>query len=401
MNTLANPIARPVTSTTGTRLATPSAHVGRMVWATVGVLLSLATWAHWADLDQITRGGGQVIASSHTQVVQVVDGGILHKLQVREGDVVKRGQLLATLEDLKPNASWQETAARAAALRANIARLRAEVFGGAPLFGKDLAAWPEFVSNQQTLFAKRQAAVREEVAALQSALDLARKELDMNLPLLKNGDVSQADVLRLRRQVADLQGQITNRGNKYMQDSQAELSKAEEELAGVLQVLAQRKEQLDNTRLVAPVDGIVKNVRVTTLGAVLKPGEELLSIVPVGDELIVEVKIKPADVAYLKQGLPATVKFDAWDYSIHGSFAGHVSYISADTLSEDTRQGEQTYYRVKVALEQPRLVSHKGHTIDLQPGMTAQVDIKTGSQTVLHYLTKPITKTLSESMGER
>ena len=394
MNVAATPKA-------STRIATPAPHVGRVVWALLAAVLAFVVWAAWADLDQITRGSGQVIASSHTQVVQTVDGGILATLRVREGDKVRRGQLLATLEAAKAEASFQETAARSAALRANIARLQAEVFGGEPRFDKGLSAWPEFVSNQRTLYTKRQAAVREEVAALQSALELARKELDMNLPLVKTGDVSRADVLRLQRQVADLQGQITNRSNKYMQDSQAELAKAEEDLAGVLQVQAQRKEQVDNTRLTAPVDGTVKNVRFTTLGAVLKPSEELLSIVPADDELIVEVKIRPADIAYLKSGLPATVKFDAWDYSIHGSFAGHVSYISADTLSEDTRQGEQTYYRVKVALEQPRLFSHKGHPIELQPGMTAQVDIKTGTQSVLHYLTKPITKTLSESMGER
>lgn len=385
----------------GTRLRVPKPHSARLVWAAAAVVLGFVGWSSWADLDQITRGSGQVIASSYTQVVQAIDGGTLHTLEVKEGDSVKRGQLLAKLDAVKAQSSYQETAARAAALSANIARLRAEVFGGEPRFGAELAGFPEFVNNQRTLFAKRQAAIREEVAALQSALTLARKELDMNLPLAKAGDVSQADVLRLQRQVADLQGQITNRSNKYMQDSQAELSKAEEDLAGVLQVLAQRKDQLGNTRLVAPVDGIVKNVRVTTLGAVLKPGEELLSIVPGGDELIVETKILPADIAYLKPGLPATVKFDAWDYAIHGSFAGQVSYISADTLREDTRQGEQTYYRVKVALNQTTLVSHKGNTIGLQPGMTAQVDIKTGTQSVLEYLTKPITKTLSESMGER
>jgi len=371
------------------------------VWAAAAVVLGFVAWAQWAELDQITRGSGQVIASSYTQVVQTVDGGTLHTLTVREGDNVKRGQLLAKLEEVKALSGFQETAARAAALRANIARLRAELFGGEPRFGSDLNAFPEFVSNQRALFAKRQSAIREEVAALQAALDLAHRELNMNLPLLQNGDVSQAEVLRLQRQAADLQGQITNRSNKYMQDSQADLSKAEEDLAGVLQIQAQRQEQLDNTRLVAPVDGIVKNVRVTTLGAVLKPGEELLSIVPGGDELIVEVKIKPADIAYLKLGLPATVKFDAWDYSIHGSFKGQLSYISPDTLKEDTRQGEQVFYRVKITLENPRLVSHKGNTIELQPGMTAQVDIKTGTQSVLNYLTKPITKTLSESMGER
>ena len=342
-----------------------------------------------------------MIASSHTQVIQAADGGVIEQLRVREGAEVKRGQLLAQLDSRKADASVKESAARAAALAANIARLKAEVFGGEPVFPPQLAAYPEFVANQRTLFAKRQAALNEEIAALNQALQLVKSELDMNLPLLKTGDVSRADVLRLQRQVADLSGQITNRRNKYLQDSQAEMSKAEEELAGVTQILAQRQEQLDNTRLTAPVDGIVKNVRMTTQGAVLKPGEELMSIVPTGDTLIIETKIKPADIAYLKTGLPASVKFDAWDYSIHGSLHGKVSYVSADTLSEETRQGEQTYYRVKVSLPGNSLKGQKGEPIELQPGMTAQVEIKTGSQTVLRYLTKPITKTFSESMGER
>lgn len=383
------------------RLLTPTPYAGRLILATSVVVLGAVVWAANAPLDQITRGSGQVIASSHTQIIQAADGGVIQVLKVREGDKVKRGQLLAALDSIKTESAVKESAARAAALRANIARLKAEVFGGRPNFGPELAAYPEFLDNQRTLFIKRQAAINEEVAALKSSLALVNSELQMNLPLLKTGDVSRADVLRLQRQVADLTGQITNRKNKYLQDSQTELSKAEEELAGVMQILAQRQEQLDNTRLQAPVDGVIKNVRLTTPGAVLKPGEELLSIVPLGDELIVETKIKPADVAYLKPGLEASVKFDAWDYSIHGSFKGHVSYISADTLSEETRQGEQTYYRVKVALPSQSLVSHKGNTIELQPGMTAQVDIKTGTQTVLQYLTKPITKTVSESMGER
>jgi adhesin transport system membrane fusion protein len=384
----------------GIRLHSPAAHTGRLVMAIAAALISFVTWAAFAPLDEITRGKGQVIASSHTQVVQAADGGVIQTLTVHEGSKVKQRNLLATLDSVKAETSVKESAARAAALRANIVRLKAEVFGGTPIFGPDLKDYPGFVSDQKTLFAKRQAAINEAVSSLNTSLELVKNELNMNLPLLGTGDISRVDVLRLQRQVADLSGQIANLKNKYLQDSQAELSKAVEDLAGVNQILAQRQDQLANTRLYAPVDGIVKNVLVTTLGAVLKPGEELLSIVPVGDELIVEAKIKPSDIAYLKLGLPATVKFDAWDYAINGSFKGHVSYISADTLTEDTHQGEQTYYRVKIVLPN-KLMSHKGFTIDLQPGMTAQVEIKTGTQTVLQYLTKPITKTISESMGER
>ena len=386
---------------TTTRLLAPKAHTGRLVAATAATVFAFLIWAAWSPLDQITRGNGQVIASSRTQLVQALDGGIIHSLNVREGDSVRRGQLLAKIESAKAEAAVKESAARAAALRANIVRLKSEVFGSPLEFGEAFKAYPEFVANQRILFAKRQSAIREEVAALQAALVLVKKELEMNLPLLKTGDVSQADVLRLQRQVADLMGQITYRKNKYLQDSQAELSKAEEDLAGVEQILAQRQEQFDNTHLTAPMDGIVKNVRVTSQGGVLRPGEELLSIVPAGDELLVEAKIRPADMAYVKPGLPATVKFDAWDYSIHGGFPGKVSYLSADTLTEESQQGTQTYYRVKVSLPSQSLVSTTGKKIDLQPGMTALVEIKTGTQTVLQYLTKPITKTFAESLGER
>jgi adhesin transport system membrane fusion protein len=384
-----------------TRLKMPSANTGRLIVVAFGAVVSFFVWSAYASLDKITRGSGQVIASSHTQVVQAADGGVITTLNVREGSLVKHHQLLATLDSIKAEAGVKETAARAAGLAANIARLKAEVFGGTPQFAADLQkSYPGFVSDQKTLFIKRKAAVNEEVSALESALALVKQELNMNLPLLQTGDVSRADVLRLQRQVADLTGQIANIKNKFLQDSQAELSKDEEDLAGVNQILAQRQDQLSDTRLYAPVDGIVRNVQATTMGAVLKPGEELLSIVPVDDKLIVEAKVKPADIAYMKLGLPATVKFDAWDYSIYGSFHGKVTYISADTLTEEGPRNDQPYYRVNIELPN-HLKSIKGTDIDLQPGMIAQVEIKTGTQTVFQYLFKPIIKTLSESMGER
>ncbi|MEN7430994.1 HlyD family type I secretion periplasmic adaptor subunit [Chromobacterium sp. TRC.1.1.SA] len=382
-------------------LKPPSTHGGRLIWASAAAVLGAGVWAANAPLDQITRGPGQVIASSHTQIVQAADGGTMQHLYVREGDRVKRGQLLAAMDRARAESMVKESEARAAALHANISRLKAEVFGGKPHFPVEVKGYPEFQRNQSILFIKRQAAIREELSSLQSSLAIVKNELDMNLPLVRQGDVSRADILRLQRQVAELSGQITNRKNKYLQDSQTELSKAEEDLASVSQIKAQRQDALNNTRLTAPVDGVIKSVRMTTPGAVLKPGEELLSIVPAGDELVVEAKIKPADIAYLKKGLPATVKFDAWDYSIYGAFKGVVSYISADTLAEEGKHGDQLFYRVKISLPRQNFLNAKGKLIELQPGMTAQVDIKTGTRTVLQYLTKPITKTLLDSMGER
>lgn len=372
-----------------------------LIWASAFSIIGFLGWASWAELDQITRANGQVIASSRNQVIQSLDGGVMEELLVKEGAPVRRGQLLFRFDKTKVQAAYLESAAKAAALKATVARLNAEVFGGTPKFPPELESYPEFLNNQLVLFNKRQSAINEEIAALQKGLSLVKSELEMNLPLLQTGDVSRAEVLKLQRQVAEIQGQITNRRNKYLQDSQADLAKAQEDLAGVLQILAQRKEQLDATEVHSPMDGVVRNVRLTTRGGVAKPGEEIMQIVPLDDDLIVEAKVKPADIAFVKPGLPATVKLDAYDYTIYGSLNGEVSYISADTLNEEVRGNEQPYYRVQIKTKGRNLVSRQKGRIDIQPGMTATVEIKTGSNTVLRYLTKPITKTMTESLGER
>lgn len=372
-----------------------------MVWGIALAIVAFLLWARWAQLDQITRAPGQVIATSRNQVIQAMEGGVLAELPVREGSVVKRGQLLARFDRTKAQASYLESAAKVAALQATVARLNAEIFGGQPRFPPELADYPEFRANQMALFAKRQAGLREEVQALRKAEALISEELEMNLPLLKTGDVSRAEVIRLQRQLVDVRGQITNKRNKYLQDCQAELVKAEEDLAGVQQVATQRKEQLGFTELLSPMDGVVRSVRLTTLGGIARPGEEIMQIVPVDEDLIFEAKVKPADIAFIKPGLPATVKLDAYDYTIYGVLTGQVSYISADTLTETIQGVEQPYYRVQVKTSGRDLKGRNDERILIQPGMTATVEVKTGQRSVLDYLTKPITKTLSDSMGER
>lgn len=384
------------------RMQGQDGRMGRLlVWTSAAAVASFLAWANWAELDQITRAPGQVIASSRNQVIQVAEGGVLAELTVREGASVKRGQLLARFDRTRAEAGFLESASKVAALRATVARLHAEVFGGTPVFPRELSDYPEFRANQLALFSKRQAALNADIGALESARKLIREELEMNLPLLQTGDVSKAEVIKLQRQMVDIQAQIANRRNKYLQDTQAELVKAQEDLAAAEQTVAQRREQLDFTELVAPMDGVVRNVRLTTLGGVARPGEEIMQIVPVDDDLIIEAKVRPADIAFVKPGLPATVKLDAWDYSIYGALEGTVSYISADTLNEESRNNDQPYYRVQVKTSGRRLMSRGDERIDVQPGMTAQVEIKTGKRTVLAFLTKPITKTLAESMGER
>ena len=372
-----------------------------VVWALVLVLALFGLWAHWAVLDQITRAQGSVVASSKTQVIQSMDGGTIASLHVREGDTVEAGQLLVRFDKTRSEAGYLESRAKLAGLMATVARLQSEVLGKPLKFPREVKPYPDFVQAQTMLFNKRKAAIQEELKAIDGMMALTRKELAMTAPLLKSGDVSRTEVLRLQRQLVDLQSQKTNRSNKYFQDAQAELSKAQEELAGVQQNLAQRKSQVDQTALHAPVKGVVKNVRITTQGGVVRPGEEVMQIVPLEDDLVVQAKVSPTDIAFLKMGQAATVKIDAYDYTIYGDLAGQLIYISPDTISEDLRQGEQPYYRVQVRTEGRRLSVRASESLDIQPGMTATVEIRTGQRTVLQYLLKPVTKTLSQSLGER
>ena len=372
-----------------------------VIWISLLALVCFFVWASQAELEQITRAPGQIIASGRTQVIQASDGGVLQALMVKEGDAVERGQVLALLDRQKLRASYQETRSRELALRATVARLQAEVVGSEPTFAAENEGYPQFRANQLALLQKRRASINEETASLRKLLELAQRELAMTAPLVNTGDVSQADVLKLERQVADLQAQITNRQNKYLQDTQADLSRAEEELAGVQQMLAQRADLLSRTELRAPMRGVVKNIRMTTIGGTLKPTEELMQIVPIENELLVEARIRPTDIAFIHTGQTASVKIDAYDYTLYGWLEGKVSYLSPDTLTEDLRQGEQAYYRMQVRADDKRFAKQAREAIQLQPGMTVTVEVKTGKNTVLRYLSKPIVRTMQEAMVEK
>lgn len=371
------------------------------LWATATILIAFATWSSMSEIEQVTRAQGQVIPSSRIQVIQSLDGGVLLEMPVQEGDNVSKGDLLARLDPTKNEAAYLEAQAKTMALRAARARLEAEINGTALVFPSELDAYPQYKINQRSLMSKRQNAINEDISTLEGIKALATKELEMTQPLFKTGDVSLADVLRLQRQVADIQSQMTNKKNKYLQDTQMEMGKVEEDLTAAEQNLRQRKDMLDHVAIYSPSNGVVKNVRVTTLGGVLKPGEEVMRIVPVEDDLLIEVKVKPADIAFVKPGLKVNVKIDAYDYTIYGSLAGEVIYISADTLTEDLKQGEQAYYRAQVKTSGRKFTGLSGSKIEILPGMTATAEIITGRNTVLRYLIKPIVKTVSESFGER
>lgn len=364
-------------------------------------LLGFLLWAAWAEIDQVSRASGQVIPVGRVQVIQSTDGGVIQQIRVKEGDKVKKGQILVTLDRVKIAAAVEESRAKVASMKTVKSRIEAELFDRPLVFPADVQDFPEFIANQRQLYSKRRQAHSADIAALRKMLDLVRRELDMNQPLLAAGDVSRSEVMRLERTVADVESQIVNRQNKYLQDLQAEYAKVEEELVSAEQVLTQRLSSLQDTELEAPTDGIVKNIRLTTIGGVLRPGDEVLQIVPTGEVLIVEAKVSPADIAYVRIGQLASVKFDAYDSSIFGSAVGKVIYISPDTLAEQKAQGDQVYYRVHVSTDTKTMHPRADEKIEIQPGMTATAEIKTGRNTVLKFLLKPITKTVSGSFGER
>ncbi|HEX4878827.1 MAG TPA: HlyD family efflux transporter periplasmic adaptor subunit [Limnobacter sp.] len=375
--------------------------ISRLIVASSLAFVLLVMWANWAELEQVSRGAGQIIASSKTQIIQAPDGGVIEDLMVREGDQVVKGQTLAKLDHSRAEAAFREIESKRLGLLAQIDRLKAEALQQPLVFDPVLDAYPEITKSQASLFARRKQAINEEIGVLASALTLAEEELALNELLLKSQDVSVVDVIRLRRQVTDLKGQIINRKNRYFQESQAELTKAQEEFASISQTAKQRQTSLDYTTLTAPVSGVIKNVRLTTTGGVLKAGDELLTIVPSDEDLIIEAKIKPQEIAFIKTGLPANVKIDTYDYTVYGSLSGVVTYISADTLQEETRGNAETFYRVHVRTTGKQFSKFDDTALTLLPGMTASIEVKTGTSTVLDYLFKPIVKTLGSSLGER
>lgn len=378
-------------------------HYGLVLWVLLIAMIVFVGWSSSFRIDEVARAGGEVIASSRVQVIQAVDGGVLSELNVREGDRVETGQILAKLDQTRIGAGVGEVEARLFSLEARAIRLRAEVTGLSRLVFPDeiKGKFHEMASVELALFKQRRTGFNEELRTLKVAVDLARQELVLVEDLLRSGDVSSSEVLRAKRALNDADARLVNRRNKFLEDARIELTKVEDELAQNTQVLTRRQQELSDSVFVASMPGIVKNVRITTVGGVLRAGEEIMQIIPVDDELIIEAKISPADIARVHKGLEATVRFDPFDYTIYGGVKGDVIYVSADTLKENNSRGVEVYYRVHVSLSSNPVTTTTGRQLEILPGMTAQIDIRTGDRTLMDFLLKPVRKTLSEAFGER
>lgn len=390
----------------GERFEVPKEHKARggrgIFYVMVLGLALFVAWASFFEIDQAVRAQGKVIPSARTQVIQAADGGVLESLYVQEGDKVVKGQDLAVLEKERVNASYEETRSKVADLEVALIRAQAEGLNQQPDFSSIATEYADLVMVQQDLYQQNRISLDDELATLQSALDLANEELSMNEALFESGDISRLDVMRSQREVNDLKGQQVKLRNEYLQRARKEATDLEGQLAGARYKLEERKSVLDHTVLVAPVDGVVKFLKVTTLGGVLRAGDELMHISPTDGDVVVEMKLQPVDIGQLELGLPVTVKLDAYDATIFGGISGELVYISSDTLTEQVGDQTMTHYRGHVRLDPQELQTNEKIKLDqLKQGMTATIDIRTGTRTVLEFIAKPIVRAFSGALIQK
>ncbi|RWY36405.1 HlyD family efflux transporter periplasmic adaptor subunit [Falsigemmobacter intermedius] len=364
----------------------------RMMWTCILVVACFLGWASLARIDEVTRGEGRVIPLSRLQRIQSLEGGILETMLVQEGDIVEAGQPLLQLDDTRFAAAFLEGQAQARSLRAAIARLAAEARGEDHIyFSEGVPAKSPEALDEQALFDARRNNLRERSAALTSELDIAKRQLSLLEPLVQRGAVSEMDLLRLRQDTERLRGELTELLTSYTQDAYTELSARKAELGALEQSLRQREDQLRRTEIVSPVRGMVNNILVTTRGGVIQPGEAIMEILPLDEQLLIEAKVRPQDVAFLAVGMTARVKITAYDYSVYGDLTGRLEQISADTIEETTLRGKEVYYQILLRTESNAL-QHNGQILPIRPGMIAEVDIINGNRPVISYLLRPILK---------
>lgn len=378
--------------------ATGSSRV--VLWIS-GFLLVFLVWACWFEIDEVSSGTGKVIPISREQTIQSLEGGILAELNAAEGDIVEKDQVLAQLDPTRGESSVEETAAKYRAALASSIRLQAEVEGAAALhFPDELAtAHPELIASESALFRSRRASLTESLGGLQRSLDLVGRELRITESLLATGAASSVELLRLQRQSSELRLKIAEVRSEYMVRSREELAKANAEVESLSSVVRGRADSLTRLTLRSPVRGVVKDVAVTTIGGVVPPNGRAMVIVPLGDQLLVETRISPRDIAFIHPGQTALVKITAYDYAIYGGLAGKVVTISPDTIRDEVKP-EIVYYRVFIRTDSDALRNKAGKAFPIVPGMIATADIRTGGKTIWQYLIKPLNRA-REALRER
>ncbi len=371
----------------------------QIILVLAGLLLAFTVWAWFAELDEVSTGTGKVIPSLHEQVLQSLDGGILAELYVREGGQVKAGEVVARLDPTISASNVGESSAKYRASLAESIRLHAEVNNMPLVFPPSLLAWPDLVNAETLLYHSRRNQLTESENEMNQSIGLVNRELAITEKLVKSGAASIVDVLRLRRQLSDLSLKLTDLKTQYYVDARQQMAKADADVQSLAEVIKGRADTLDRMTIKSPVRGIVKSIKVTTIGGVIPPNGELMQIVPMDDRLLIEARLSPRDIAFIHPDQKAIVKITAYDYSIYGGLSGKVESISPDTIQDEAKP-EIYYYRVYIRTDHDFLTNKAGKHFSIVPGMIATVDIKTGQKTVMQYLIKPFNK-MKEALRER
>jgi adhesin transport system membrane fusion protein len=365
--------------------------------------IALATgWAASTRIEQITRTDARVVPDGREQVVASLEGGILRELLVREGDHVVAGQALARMDPTRFESQQNEGQAKRLALKAGIARLNAEAYGRPLAFPADVAADARLVAAETEAYGARRRLLDEAVSANQHSIALVQRELDMAENMANRGLMSEVEVMRLRRQIGEMHQTSAERRSRFRQEASTELLRVQAELAQLEEQMVAREDAVRRTLLESPVNGLVKNIRSNTLGGVINAGAPIMEIVPLGTRLLVEARIKPADVGFVRVGQTAEVKLSAYEYNLYGGLTGQVISISPDALGDPERANggaDATWFRALVRVDSSSLHA-QGQELPVIPGMTGSVEINTGERSVLDFVLRPLLK-VREAFKER
>lgn len=414
-----------------------------LMTACVGLFFVIfVIWANNAVLDEVTRGDAHIIPSSKIQVVQNLEGGILSELLVSDGQIVQKGDVLLRITNTRAASEYRDSRTQYLTLEAMLARLEAESLDKPLAFPPEVTKEaPQIIESERALYSARQLQLKSQIAVLNDqlvqrqqeiaeartkeqtltrSLDLARQERAITAPLVASGAAAKLDLVRLDRTVSDLQGQlaeirvaiprveaardevnrrIQEKDAGFRSDARTDLNKRRAEFAAISEKVTTERDRVTRTEVRSPVRGTIKDVKVNTISSVIRPGQDLVEIVPLEDTLLVEAKVRPSDIAFLRPGQPATVKITAYDYSIYGGLKARLEQISADSIKEDGPK-QETFFRVVLRTDKNQLGTD-ANPLPIIPGMTATAEILTGSKTVLSYLLKPILKARDRALRER
>jgi adhesin transport system membrane fusion protein len=378
-----------LSSQLGRRLRGPS----MVIWLSAATVWLFLIWAAYAWIDEIVRADGEFVSTSRPQIIQNLEGGILAELLVKEGDEVMRGDVLVRLHGTQFKSSVDDLEDQITALEVRRLRIEAEMAGMVQFeVPWDLRQRsPEMVASEQALLAARQLDFNARADGARRVLEQATREKELLEDLLVKKVVALIEVTRARKAHADAQIRMDEIITQTELDRAQEYSVTLKELATLRQNLRSSQDQLNRTVLVSPMHGVVNKLGVTTIGGVVRPGEEILQIIPLGEELYVEVKVAPENIANIRPGQEATIKLSAYDFTIYGSLKGRVDVISADTFKDPRRPEAPAHYKATVRVDKTSLTDRQRH-LEIRPGMQAVVELHTGEKTVLQYLLKPLYK---------